>query len=151
MNEEHVNVEQGDSAYDCDSEWVETSGLGPCIGVAIVFNGHVSITHQHGAHANAGYDDFCKEINELVPAAARTSICPIVAGGQLGEDDPNEIMKDRNYVLSTISRLGFGSPQTLWCPDDAESQTILINTVTKTALVEIDFEDAPAQEVILQF
>lgn len=151
MTVEHIDVEQGDSAYDCDSEWVETSGLGPCIGVAIVFNGRVSITHQHGAHANVGYDDFCKKINKLVPAEARTLICPIVAGGQLGDDDPDEIIKDRNHVLSTISALGFGSPQVSWCPNDAQSQTILINTLTKTALVEIDFENASAREVKLKF
>lgn len=83
MNTEHVNVEEWSSVYDCGSEWAETSGLGPCIGVAIVFNARVSITHLPGAHANSEYDAFCNKSDELVPVVERASIRPIVARGNL--------------------------------------------------------------------
>lgn len=156
MKSDDIDVPQGESVYDYDAEWVETSGLGPCIGVAIVFNGRVSVTHQHSAHSNLEYFRFCEEVAQHIPVSARASISPIVAGGQIcrddPEDDPDEIMKAREHVESTLSALGFDTLQICWCPDDAQSQTIVINTEKKKAAVEIDFwDDRPQEEVKLRF
>ncbi|WP_199031392.1 hypothetical protein [Ralstonia sp. ASV6] len=139
MDGEVVDVEQDDSVIDCAGTWVETSGLGPCIGVAVVFGNRVSMIHQSNPYVSDGLKEFCEALDGLIPAAARASVHPIVAGGQLGEFQV-EILRDRRYVLSKLNELGFGDPQVKWCPDDA-THGIVVNTSTRTAELEVDMDD----------
>lgn len=146
-----MDVEQGLSVYGRDDEWIETSGLGPCIGVAIIFTDRVSMTHQSGSHASDEFDRFCEAVATIIPAPARSSIHPIVAGGQLS-CEPMGVENDRAYVLSKLHALGFGKPQVRWCPENAQSNGIVINTQAKTVVVETYFEDdRPVDSKALQF
>jgi hypothetical protein len=144
------DVDQESYVVDCDAQFVETSGLLSCIGVAIVFDGRVSMSHYANAHIT-GFDDFCKEVEDLVPDIDRPTIRPIVAGGELGDEYRDEIKKSREHVVSELSKLGFGCAQIRWCPEGARSQTILVDTVNKTALIETDFKENDIRTETLQF
>lgn len=145
-----MEVGQFESTYECDEQVVETQGLGPCIGVAIVFNNRVSMTHQSGPHATDELDGFLDEVCQRISFSDRQKIRPIVAGGLL-PGGKISVGKDRKYVLSKLEEAGFGEPQIAWCPDNAESQSIVIDTHLGTAIVETDYANSPTQRQSLQF
>src|ERR1700722_15903476 len=82
---ETVDVEQEDYVVDHIDAAVETSGLGPCMGVAIIDKNRVSLIHTAGACEASTFESFCDEVGRVIPPADRSSIRPIVAGGEDGD------------------------------------------------------------------
>ena len=131
---ETVDVEQEDCVVnDIDAE-VETSGLGPCIGVAIIYKNRVSLIHTAGADEASTFDGFCDEVDQVIRREDRSSIQPIVAGGEY-DDFPVDAERKRAHVIAKLQGMGFGSPQIVWCPPD-HVQTITVDCTRKTATVE---------------
>jgi hypothetical protein len=131
---ETVDVEQEDYVVDDIDAAVETSGLGPCIGVAIIYKNRVSLIHTAGADEASTFGSFCDEVDRVIRPADRSSIQPIVAGGEDG-DFPVDAERKRAHVIAKLQGMGFGGPQIMWCPPD-HVQTIIVDCARKTATVE---------------
>ncbi len=100
-------------------------GLGPCIGVALSFQGHAFMLHTANAwvESESATDPFFESVERTVTHAARQAIHPVVAGGCIESDDPEtddeinaETSRARTYVVERLLDLGFGKPGLRWCP-----------------------------------
>jgi hypothetical protein len=151
MCEEYKEVDQGDSVYEVDSGGVGTYGLGPCIAVAIVYAGKISITHQPASHLGCGFDEFLKTVEMVVPLAFRSEIYPIVAGGKVGDDLLDEVLESRGYVLFKLNESGFAAADTYWCSNDAEGQSLVADVENRTVEVETQWQGKPAQVEVIEF
>ncbi|MEX3689308.1 hypothetical protein AB3X91_39800 [Paraburkholderia sp. BR14263] len=129
-----MDVGQEHYVVDHSDEVVETSGLGPCIGVAIIYQSQVSLIHTAGADEVPTFGDFCEAVDQVIPQEERSSINPIVAGGDDSEL-PEDAVRKREYVLAELQDMGFGLPQVIWCPRQ-HAQTILVDCIRKTATLE---------------
>lgn len=139
-------VQQSDfrQAKLSESESLRTEGLGPCIAIAICYRGNAFLLHSPNARVEADtlttpfFECVCKHI----PVTARSSIRPVVLGGRLDFEDPEDdelVNADtelaREYVLNNLSELGFGAPQKRWCPT-GHYQNVLIRIRTNIAEIE---------------
>lgn len=129
-----MDVEQDKYVVDQDEDVVETCGLGPCIGVAIIYQDRVSLIHTSGAIEVPDFRRFCEEVADVIPPEARAYIRPIVAGGEF-EYPPEHSERKRDFVIATLQDMGFGSPQTEWCPKH-HTQTIFVDCEGKEAVIE---------------
>ena len=116
-----------------DCEWMHTTGLAPCIGVVISFNGRGFMLHTPDAvvESKSNTDPFFKQVEQEIPRANRGGIYPVVAGGRIENNDVcnAEIKCARQYVLKKISSLDFGQPHECWCPE-GYSQNLSLETAT---------------------
>lgn len=109
-----IEVDQSD--YRVDSPFdLSTSGLGPCIGIVVGFQGAVSMLHAPMPNAG-GAENFFADLCTLIPAEQRAAIHPILAGGlsTTGRSVPAHLVRTRKWVESEFQKLGFGSPHIHW-------------------------------------
>lgn len=64
---------------------IESTGFGPCIGVAFVATGGGALMHSSDPRIVIG-DDFLADIDSSISVAERAQILPVVFGGAPDED-----------------------------------------------------------------
>jgi hypothetical protein len=107
-------VGQGDYVLNTKGS-VVTTGLGPCIGVVVIYKRLVFMMHVHGAHASHTAEEFFAKMASSVPVKSRMGITPRLAGGcNLGKS--SEVLISRKWIRDQLKLLGFGKPNARWCP-----------------------------------
>lgn len=140
-----VKIDQQEFGTATAPAEMETTGLGPCIGVAIVYRqrgfilhaAHVIIEREHLT------DPFFRLLDTHIPPAERSTIAPVVAGGCLesyGTDEDEELQEDtrecRRHIVERLAGAGFAEPRVRWGePDDIHS--IFLDLHKQVATLEI--------------
>lgn len=129
-----------------EPEDVESTGYGPCIGVAMIWNEKATVMHCNDPRMNTGPRFFADIANEI-PSSERCKITPVVFGGSLDQDDPavaNETLSARQWVVSELNRMGFIATEEYWCPDvEGASQDLIV--LSSAGQVTITTEDPVAK------
>jgi hypothetical protein len=133
FDEDIREVEQQKHEVDISCDILATSGLGPCIGVAVVYEGRLSLAHYPNA-ASAEFDDFFDELKVAIPEIDRADIRPVVAGGKT-DADLEDIAADREYVLQKLRDLGFGDPHVRWCSEQEDCHELELDAVDGAILI----------------
>lgn len=117
-----MNVEQGDFDTTVAPEDLHTTGLGPCIGAAVICNDRGFVMHaQHVLiEKETVTDRFFELLAQHIPEDKRRFIKPVLAGGSLEGDEANEdpdcsVAKCRSEIVRMFRDAGYGSPIVRWC------------------------------------
>lgn len=127
------DVEQDSHEVDVECDILETTGLGPCIGVAVAYRGRLSLAHYPNGASN-DFGGYFNELEILIPSPERASIRPVVAGG-LQEYALKNVLADRAYVLNKLTILGFGAPHVRWCTPQEDCHELELDAVAREILV----------------
>lgn len=145
MHDFKVNVDQN----------LDTCGIGPCIGIAVFFDGRGSLLHSPDPRITAGIEFFAG-LEGAIPALKRAEIRPVVCGGKLGKDirgGAKEAKRVKQWVGEKLAQLGFGEPHFRWCPaNEFAAQELSVDVtkgvVTVTTHLDLTSADAPKVETI---
>jgi hypothetical protein len=126
-------VDQQTHQVDITCDILETKGLGPCIGVAVVYSRRLSLAHYPNAVASE-FEGFFDELAAAIPKGDRANVRPVVAGGKpdTGLEDGTA---DRQFVLQKLRDLGFGEPHVHWCTEQEDCHELELDAVDGAILV----------------
>lgn len=137
-----VSVPMSECAVDVECDVLRTDGLGPCIGIAIAFQGRLSLLHAPGPSMSSNGDEFLNALEASIPSGDRSAIRPVLAGGKVSQGSKVAVMKERRWARKELRRLGFGAPREHWCPESADCQDIELdaraNLIRVTTHVQAD-------------
>lgn len=118
----NMNVDQGDFGTAVAPEQLSTTGLGPCIGAALIYQQRGFVMHaQHAIiERETLTNHFFTLLDQHIPAAARASVTPVLVGGSIEDDEPGEapglrIADCRLEIVSRFADKGFAAPVIRWC------------------------------------
>lgn len=134
-----------------DDTHLETAGLGPCIGVAIISNGRGFLLHADDPFDRATNDMFAA-LEKFIPAAKRAQIRPLLAGGVIeplfgnSEDDDirNMTLDHREEIKRRLREAGFGKPRYMWA-EPLHTQAINLDLSGGFAELEADHRRSDAK------
>ena len=141
-----VNILMNEFAVDEACDVLSTDGLGPCIGIAVAYNGRFSLLHDPGPSMSTTADEFLEALESTVPRDKRAPIRPVVAGGKVSHGSKVAVMKERAWVLKELRRLGFGPPMEHWCPESADSQDLKLDAHANA--ISVTTSGGPAESCI---
>jgi hypothetical protein len=136
-----MRVPQGEyrTAVYPDETELETLGLGPCIGLAIISEHRGFLLHSPDVivEAEDTMIPFFRDVERFIPRALRSTIKPLFAGGLL---DSDEQLREATYACRYTLRerlrgLGFGAPRMFWAQPD-ESHSIRLDLLKQEAELE---------------
>lgn len=130
-----VNIPMNEYAVDEACDMLCTDGLGPCIGIAVAYNGRFSLLHAPAPSMSTTGDEFFEALGSTVPKDGRASIRPVVAGGKVSQGSKVAVMKERAWARRELRRLGFGAPREHWCPESADCQDLKLDAHANTISV----------------
>lgn len=127
-----MKVEQHDFGTALAPDSLETVGLGPCIGVGIIYRNRGFALHSPDLIVERDHvtDPFFLLLDRYIAQSERYTIRPVVAGGALEvytENEDDDELRDatrlcRREILRRLAAVGFGSPHTRWArPDQIHS------------------------------
>jgi hypothetical protein len=156
-----MNVEMHEFGIAEAPEQMETTGLGPCIGVAIIHAQYGFVLHSPDLimEYSSVTEPFFAALDARIPKSCRSGIVPVIAGGCLDtyigtaqdQEAHESTLASRAEVLKKLAEAGFSKPNVRWAEPheihslflDIEKRIIFRETVDMR-----DFDSPPQIEPI---
>jgi hypothetical protein len=155
-----MKVEMHEYRIATAPEPLETTGLGPCIGVAIIYANFGFALHSPDIiyERESVTDPFFMSLDAQIPNASRQDITPIIAGGShvhTGTSRDQEVHKStlasRAEILERLSGAGFAQPNVRWAGPH-EIASLFVDTRKRIIFREtIDMRDRDARPSVELF
>jgi hypothetical protein len=115
---------------------MESTGCGPCIGVAFVAPGGGALMHSNDPRMVTG-EDFLASVDSSIPTAEREGISPVVFGGAPDEDQATtyETEAAHRWLCDELIALGFRKPTLFPCPTLDSSQDVFVSSSDKKVII----------------
>ena len=132
-----MNVEMNEFGMEESPDIIETTGLGPCIGVAIAYDKYGFILHSPDVimEQESVTDPFFALLDNKIPSSYRQLIIPVIAGGcvdtyggSAAEDREiqERILAARKGILRRLTEFGFYKTNYRWA-NPGESQSLCVD------------------------
>jgi hypothetical protein len=131
---------------------MESTGFGPCIGVAFVAAGGGALMHSNDPRMVAG-EEFLEAIESAVPIADRALISPVVFGGAPDEDVTisQETNASRQWICDKLVSLGFKAPKLHSCPTENSSQDVVVTPSDKRVTIYPLIDGRSVDPIVIEF
>jgi hypothetical protein len=115
-----MEVDPSEFGTEAAPEDLETHGLGPCIGVAIIYKQRGFLLHSPHVIVEriSVVDPFLASLKTRIPERERRRIRPLLAGGSsqgiFGEKGDPEVLECRREIARLLVDIGFPNLREIW-------------------------------------